>query len=149
MKFKVGDKVTLKEQYRDTYKRLFAECPFKILKVNGAETIQVGKHTNWFAYETLFELYVEEEDAFQSIDRKLELLKSWVIDDSVSSPTHYTQGNIETIDFIKEKLTEEEFRGYIKGNVLKYISRESLKNGDDDLQKAEWYLHYLNTGEKE
>jgi len=68
--------------------------------------------------------------------------------DNVRSPKHYTQGLIETIDFIEDKLTREEFVGYIKGNVLKYISRANHKNGEEDLQKAEWYLHFLNTGEK-
>lgn len=68
--------------------------------------------------------------------------------DTVKSPSHYTQGEIETIDFIQDKLTREEFKGYIKGNVIKYVTREALKGKTEDLQKAEWYLHFYNTGEK-
>lgn len=64
--------------------------------------------------------------------------------DVVNHPTHYTMGEIEVIDYIKDKLSPEELRGYIKGNVLKYISREAHKNGDEDLKKANWYLnHYI------
>lgn len=63
--------------------------------------------------------------------------------DNVNHPSHYTQGNIECLDYIEDKLTDEEFRGYIKGNVLKYVTREGLKNGDEDLKKAEFYLHRL------
>ncbi|MCF1614642.1 DUF3310 domain-containing protein [Tetragenococcus koreensis] len=65
-----------------------------------------------------------------------------LMSDNVNHPNHY-QGDIETIDYIKDKLTDEEFRGFIKGNVLKYVSREGLKNGDEDLKKANWYLEVL------
>ena len=60
--------------------------------------------------------------------------------DPVIRPSHYTQGDIETIDYIRDKLTEEEFVGYCKGNILKYISRELHKNGTEDLRKAQVYL---------
>lgn len=63
-------------------------------------------------------------------------------DDNINHPNHY-QGDIETIDYIKDKLTDEEFRGFVKGNILKYISREHLKNGDEDLKKSDWYLNEL------
>ncbi|MDN6363659.1 MAG: DUF3310 domain-containing protein [Tetragenococcus koreensis] len=66
-----------------------------------------------------------------------------LMSDNVNHPNHYTQGDIETIDYIKDKLTDEEFRGFVKGNVLKYVSREGLKNGDEDLKKANWYLEVL------
>lgn len=60
--------------------------------------------------------------------------------DAVQHPMHYNSGRIEVIDIIKDQLTPEEFRGYIKGNVIKYITRERLKNGVEDLRKAEKYL---------
>ena len=63
--------------------------------------------------------------------------------DPVNSPEHYRQGDIECIDAIQAALTPEEFRGYIKGNVLKYIWRERLKGGAESLQKAQWYLRRL------
>ena len=61
--------------------------------------------------------------------------------DNVFHPSHYTDGGIETIEFIRAKLTAEEFVGYCKGNGLKYISR-SGKKGDsaEDLDKAIVYL---------
>lgn len=63
--------------------------------------------------------------------------------DPVNSPSHYTQGGIETIDYIKAKLTPEEFRGYVKGNVIKYISRAEHKGGIEDYKKAHKYLSFL------
>ena len=73
---------------------------------------------------------------------------NWVNDGSfednvVSAPTHYTSGNIECIDAIRSALTEEQFRGYCKGNVLKYTWREKLKGGDEDLKKALQYLEFM------
>lgn len=64
--------------------------------------------------------------------------------DMVNSPPHYKVGGIEVIDFIKAKLTTEEFRGYLQGNVLKYSSRVGYK-GDayEDLAKLVWYANKL------
>ncbi|MDR9786780.1 MAG: DUF3310 domain-containing protein [Peptococcaceae bacterium MAG4] len=59
------------------------------------------------------------------------------------NPDHYMTGGIETIDFIKAKLTEEQFKGYLAGNVIKYLSRFEHKAGEEDLQKARWYLNRL------
>ena len=64
--------------------------------------------------------------------------------DMVNHPPHYTAGGIETIDFIQAKLTPEEFRGYLRGNILKYSSRAGLK-GDamQDIDKMVWYANKL------
>jgi len=63
--------------------------------------------------------------------------------DHVNHPPHYTAGGaIECIDAIEAALTPEEFRGFCKGNVLKYCWRERHKDGDS-LLKAQWYLQRL------
>lgn len=62
------------------------------------------------------------------------------MNDNINHPSHYTQGGIETVDYIKAKLTKEQFEGYCIGNVIKYISRYRHKNGVEDLKKARWYL---------
>lgn len=59
------------------------------------------------------------------------------------NPDHYKTGGIETIDFIKAKPTGEQFKGYLAGNVIKYLSRFEHKAGEEDLQKARWYLNRL------
>lgn len=63
--------------------------------------------------------------------------------DMVNHPKHYTAGRIEVIDIVEDQLTAEEYRGYIKGQVIKYITRELTKNGLEDLKKANWYLTRL------
>jgi hypothetical protein len=64
--------------------------------------------------------------------------------DNVNKPEHYRQGGIECIDAIQAALTPEEFRGYCKGNALKYVWRERYKGGDESLRKAQWYLDRLS-----
>lgn len=63
--------------------------------------------------------------------------------DNVNSPIHYGQGKIECIDYIKDFLEEEEYIGYLRGNIAKYLHRWRYKNGIEDLKKAEWYLKRL------
>lgn len=91
----------------------------------------------------LIERYVEDD--YIVIDELADEVNRYksIKADKVKHPSHYTSGNIETIDYIKDQLTEEEFRGYVKGNVLKYVSRERHKNGDEDLRKAQFYLDFL------
>lgn len=64
--------------------------------------------------------------------------------EAVNSPDHYTAGGIETIDYLRAKLTPEELRGFLRGNCLKYLSRAGLK-GDalEDFKKGRWYLDRL------
>lgn len=64
--------------------------------------------------------------------------KQRVADDT--NPEHYRQGDVECIDAIKSALTPDEFRGYLKGNIIKYIWRERMKKG---VSKAQWYVNKL------
>ncbi len=61
------------------------------------------------------------------------------INDPVNSPSHYTDGKIEVIDFIEDKKLD-----YHCGNAIKYIARAGKKDPSkeiQDLQKAVWYLN--------
>ena len=60
--------------------------------------------------------------------------------DNVNHPIHYGQGKIECIDYIEDFLTKEEFIGYLRGNLAKYLHRWRRKGGLEDLDKADWYL---------
>lgn len=62
----------------------------------------------------------------------------------INQPRHYLlPGGLEAIDIIKASLTEEEFAGFLKGNILKYTIRERAKNGEKDRKKAAWYARFL------
>ena len=66
------------------------------------------------------------------------------VNDQVYNPSHYVQGPIECIEALEAALTEEEFQGFCKANVIKYLWRMNHK-GDrlKDAQKARWYLNRL------
>jgi len=63
--------------------------------------------------------------------------------DNVNHPSHYKGAGIECIEAIEAQMTPNEYRGYLKGNVLKYIWREHQKGGYESLLKAQWYLNRL------
>ncbi len=64
--------------------------------------------------------------------------------ENVNAPQHYLHGKKETIDVINDCMTGDEFHGYLKGNILKYVSRYKWKGEPlEDLQKASWYLNRL------
>lgn len=74
--------------------------------------------------------------------------RDWcVVEDSageaVLHPSHYCRNGHECIDIIRAVLTEEEFRGYCKGNCIKYIFRCEDKGGEEDIRKAIQYLRFL------
>ena len=65
-------------------------------------------------------------------------------EDMVGAPKHYNTGNIECIDAIEESMSSVAFKGYLKGNCMKYLWRYDYKGKQvEDLQKAGWYLNKL------
>ena len=66
--------------------------------------------------------------------------------DMVNSPPHYTQGGIECIDAIEAALGPEGFEAFCRGNIIKYTWRSPGKNGQQDLEKARWYLNRIIRG---
>ena len=104
---------------------------------------------------------VDEQVTKVKVTRIEELLNEWnppkipptpepaitfVQPDPINHPAHYTHGGIETIDFIQAKLTPEEFRGFLKGNILKYGSRLGHKDNDmQDAGKLNWYTNKLRS----
>jgi Protein of unknwon function (DUF3310) len=64
-------------------------------------------------------------------------------EDTPIKPDHYQIGGIEVFDYMRAKMTAEQFEGFCLGNVIKYISRYPHKNGLEDLQKAQRYLDEL------
>ena len=89
--------------------------------------------------------YADLRDTAHQYDLGLNLqAKVPVSDDPVNHPKHYKKGNKECIDVIKDSLTEEEFKGYLKGCNIKYMWRYEYKGKPlEDLDKAAWYLGKL------
>lgn len=65
--------------------------------------------------------------------------------DGEGNASHYKEGGLETIDIIEAKLTPEQYKGFLMGNALKYLTRIGKKEDDElDMKKALWYVKRLN-----
>ena len=78
----------------------------------------------------------------ESVEKNAELLSNEVID-RVNSPPHYKLNglDIESVDVIRAVLTAEEFRGWCKGNAIKYLMRLGKK--DKEIQDAKKSIKFL------
>ena len=64
--------------------------------------------------------------------------------DNVNQPDHYTQGGVECIDAITAAVSGKSgIEAVCVANVIKYLWRYELKNGLEDVKKAQWYLNRL------
>lgn len=61
--------------------------------------------------------------------------------DNVNHPKHY-EGNcsIECIDAMRFALGDEALAYFCAGNAFKYLWRYKFKNGQEDIDKAKWYM---------
>lgn len=55
----------------------------------------------------------------------------------------YTEKSIQPWEAMQSWMSEEEFKGFLRGNVIKYIARFKEKGGRIDLEKARHYLDKL------
>ena len=70
------------------------------------------------------------------------------VKDEVHNPDHYKLSglNIEVVDVIKAVLTEDEFKGWCRGNALKYLMRAGKKDKSkekQDFEKAGVFISWL------
>lgn len=81
----------------------------------------------------------EKANTKETLQETLDEVKEPVENDNINHPSHYTDGNIEVMDFIEDKQLN-----FAKGNVIKYVSRAGKKDPNkelEDLKKAMWYLN--------
>lgn len=61
-----------------------------------------------------------------------------------TNPNYYKDRNIEVIDCIESIIGDKAPKeAFLVGQVVKYVSRYNVKNGVEDLWKADWYLQRL------
>ena len=62
----------------------------------------------------------------------------------VLHPSHYNRGKFEVIDVIQDQFSNEEFKGFLRGNAMKYVMRAPFKDEESlDYKKAIFYLERL------
>lgn len=60
------------------------------------------------------------------------------------TPAHYVlEDGSDSMDLIAKILGREQFKGFLRGNALKYLIRYEQKGGVDDLRKALDYIERL------
>ena len=64
-------------------------------------------------------------------------------EDMVNHPKHYNLGKHECIDEMIAMFGVEQVKAFCRCNAYKYRYRASAKNGQEDLDKAEWYIDKL------
>ena len=141
---KLDDKVTIKEYlYKDT------DGNMNSVYYHEDDIIQYKKWPDFKGYYTINPIWKVLKKYNYVDPRSLTPNKICVGTDHsifhpVTKPSHYNKAGIEAIDAIKASMSDEQFKGYLKGNVEKYIWRKDYKgNPIEDLKKAKWYLDKL------
>lgn len=63
---------------------------------------------------------------------------------------YYDAGGIQVMDVIKAKLTKEQFKGYLLGNIMKYSQRANFKSSfRRDSAKMKDFSYWLDMVNKE
>jgi len=57
------------------------------------------------------------------------------------NPSHYQKYPLQMIDNMQNSMTPDEFKGYLKGNIMKYISSLTELN---NIKKENGYLHFID-----
>lgn len=69
-------------------------------------------------------------------------------DDMQVGGSHYKDMPVQPWTVMESILTHEEFRGFLKGNIIKYAMRQGRKDGSDDAGKLAHYLKKLEEVKK-
>lgn len=68
---------------------------------------------------------------------------TFIEDQTQVGGTHYLSKAVQPWEAMAAWLTKEEFQGFLRGNVIKYIARCNDKGGIEDIKKARHYIDKL------
>lgn len=128
IKFSDRDNKQRYGQVLNVYQDVFYLKYVAVVKVDGIGTIKIDDNYD-----------------FISVPRPTSKEVEKTLDDKVNHPTHY-QGRkgIDVIEFLYQQLTFEEFKGFMKGNMIKYPVRAGRKDNElADIKKARDYADRL------
>ena len=145
---KVGDKVRIIEEpftdethVGEIYE--VTEIDGRLINVNGTWSDGSTMNLKKGEYEIVEEAEPQPDvtGLIANLGRRVHDLE---VSDAVNSPQHYTQGDIEVIDYIDQVASGYEGKqAYYVGNIVKYVSRAPYKNGLEDVKKCAWYIQRL------
>lgn len=135
-KFKIGDKVRVLSVNKTNTPEPMMDKFINSIQIVESEwhsgcmlkNVTAGNH-QWIFHDDLLEL-VESESA-STLDVQF-------------GGDHYKKlGQYQPWEVLKAWLTEDEFRGYMKGTAIAYLARERDKGGVMDIEKATHTLQGL------
>lgn len=134
-KFKIGDTVKIKEDTFDFY----TEYNGKI-----GEIIEIDKDTSNICVRPvgLLSIWVSDYDVISVNSANEEPASNT---EEITNTARYETGSGKQLFevFEDDLLTHEEYVGFLKGNVYKYMKRYKQKHGVKDLEKSRVYLDQL------
>ena len=145
MAFKVGDAVvsTLTED------NLGAGTVLSVTEDKAFVAFANRKNSMW-CYNEILKKYDNWERDMNKMQQEIDSRASYdpptfsKESNAVDNPSHYNNGSIECIDYLKDNLSWEGYTGFLEGNCKKYLHRWRLKQKPvEDLKKARWYLERL------
>lgn len=135
------------------------EYEFKVMTGDSSKTFKLNQVDSIESYEgeedKIMPNYIQLASQgmtfseFAGEDITEESLNFRPYDDKVNHPSHYNRYSREVIESIKGLCTPDEFRGYLKGNIIKYSARYSGKDGIQDIDKLAKYTQFLKEFELE
>lgn len=139
--------------YEDTLEELEVDYNNNVEEFinNLDERIEIGKYLN-NKYSCKFNpinidyLYKQKEILLNKTF-KLDIEKDKY--DSVNKPYHYTSGKFECLDVMRDIFGDKRVKTWCILNAFKYLYRCYKKNGEEDIEKANFYLNYVIKNFKE
>lgn len=121
------------------------------MKDNTEEELKVGDWVwlNPNEKGNIIFIYPDKERCLvdSELDGEVEVVMAGLtkVDYSPINPSHYhVKGIPEAIDIMKHLMTQEQFKGFLWGNIIKYAYRYGRKGDEHDTAgKIEWYANRL------
>jgi len=118
------------------YKYCCEDCEYIEENIYGDE-YYCNNEDNWVMWHCLI-IPTEKACKFFKLQKPSDIFND------IEHPKHYCSGSIECIDAIKSAMPDAEFRGYLRGCIMKYLWRYDKKGSKiKDLKKAMFYLNRL------
>ena len=131
-------------------------APEGVSKAEMVNYLADAADASWSYALTWYDDWLAKQEAVDAQDEAYGCMADWDKEEALDriqrlgqefdaiNPPHYRQGNVECINAICDALGDEQFKGYLRGNVLKYLWRLEhkgcpLENG----KKGRWYLDRL------
>lgn len=124
------ERISISDYFNDKYSLSFKPFPVEFFK---RQLVILNNLT-----ENEIKCYKIEKN----LKEKPNIMNNYV--DIINKSPHYNTGKYECIDVMKNVFGDERLKIWCILNAFKYLYRCYYKNGDEDLEKATYYLNYIN-----